>query len=329
MSTTPWLSWVADYIPEEVHGRFWGRRTAWIAVVMIAALVPAAILMDRAQERWKLELTVIVFIAATMFGLLDLIIHGTIPEPPMAKPPENSFLQEILLPIRDVNFRPWLKCSLIWSFIVSLGGTLTLLFCMDNLQLQRHFLVGMIVLQVVPLLGSVLTASWSGDLVDRVGPKKVIYWSYLAWAAAPLFWIFATPRTAAFWICGSSIVGGTAVTAAANAATKLVTRFPTPTQRAMYIAVSDTSGFIGNGLGALAAGFIAKKFADWHCVLGGRTFSIFHAIFIVSAVLGFIAVPVLLKRVKDPASFRPQTAESLRRRLRKCRRGSDRSAQPS
>jgi MFS family permease len=108
-------------------------------------------------------------------------------------------------------------------------------------------------------------------------------------------------------------VGGTAVTAAANAATKLVTRFPTPAQRAMYIAVSDTSAFIGNGLGALAAGLIARRFAGWHCVLGGRTFSIFHAIFVVSAVLGIIAVPILLKPVKDPASFRPQTAESLAR----------------
>ena len=103
MSTTPWLSWVADYIPEEVHGRFWGKRTAWIAAIMIIALVSAAFLMDRTQERWKLELTVIIFIAATIFGLLDLIIHGTIPEPPMAKPPENSFLQEILLPIRDAE----------------------------------------------------------------------------------------------------------------------------------------------------------------------------------------------------------------------------------
>ena len=315
MSTTPWLSWVADYIPEEVHGRFWGKRTAWIAVIMIIALVSAAVLMDRTQERWKLELTVIIFIAATIFGLLDLIIHGTIPEPPMAKPPENSFLQEILLPIRDVNFRPWLTCNLIWYFIISLGGTLALLYCMDNLKLQSHFLVGMIVITVVPLLGSVLTATWSGELIDRVGPKKVIYWAYLAWAPAPLFWIFATPQTAALWVCGSSLVGGTAVTAAANAATKLVTRFPTPAQRAMYIAVSDTSAFIGNGLGALAAGLIAKRFAGWHCVLGGRTFGIFHAIFVVSAVLGIIAVPILLKPVKDPASFRPRTAESLARNL--------------
>jgi MFS family permease len=231
----------------------------------------------------------------------------------MAQPPENSFLQEILLPIRDINFRPWLTCNLSWSFIVSLGGTLSVLFCMDNLQLQRHFLMGMIVLQVVPLIGSVLIAGWSGELVDRVGPKKVIYWAYLLWATNPLFWILATPRTAAIWICGSSIVGGIAVTAAANATTKLVTRFPAPGQRAMYIAVSDTAGFIGNGLGALAAGLIAKAFANWSCVLGGWTFNIFHALFIVSTVLRFAAVPILLKGVKDPPGIRLQPMESLTR----------------
>jgi MFS family permease len=248
-----------------------------------------------------------------VFGLLDVTIHGTIPEPPMAQPAENSFLEEILLPLRDIAFRPWLTFSLFWSFAATLGGALGMLFCMDNLQLQHHFLVGMIVIQVVPLLGSVLTAGWSGKLIDRVGPKKVIYWSYLAWATAALFWIFPTPRTAVFWIGGSMIVAGIAATAAANAATKLVTRFPAPEQRAMYIAVSDTAGFIGSGLGALAAGFIAKAFADWNWVLGGWTFNIFHAIFFVSAILRFIAVPLFLKGVKDPASIRPRTVESLTR----------------
>jgi hypothetical protein len=311
MASTPWLSWLADIIPEDVHGRFWGRRTAWIAVAIIVAIVPAAILMDRASEQWKLQLTVIIFIAATVFGLLDLIIHGTIPEPPMARPPENSFVQEILLPLRDANFRPWLRCSLFCSFAVSLGGTFSVLFCMQNLQLQRHFLVGIIALTVVPLAGSILTAGRSGELVDRVGPKKVMYWSYLAWVLVPLFWIFATPRTATFWICTSGIAGGIAVTAAATASTKLVTRFPTPGQRAMYIAVSDTSSYLGNGLGALAAGFIAKALADWKCTLGDRTFNFFHAIFALSAILGVVAVMVFLKSVKDPASFRPQTAESV------------------
>jgi MFS family permease len=313
MSSTPWFSWLADIIPEEVHGRFWGRRTAWIAVAMIVATVPAAILMDRTPEQWKLEVTQIIFLVATVFGLLDLIIHGTIPEPPMARPPENSFLQEILLPLRDINFRPWLTCNLFCSLAASLGGALSVLFCMQNLQLQRHFLAGMIVLTVAPLVVMILTAGWLGEIVDRVGPKKVIYWASLALVLNPLFLIFATPRTAAFWICGSSIVCGIAMPAAANAATKLVTRFPAPGQRAMYIAVSDTASYIGNGFGALAAGLIAKAFADWSCVLGGWTFNIFHAIFVISATLGFIAVIVFVKGVKNPASFRPQTAESKAR----------------
>jgi MFS family permease len=226
----------------------------------------------------------------------------------MARPPENSFLQEILLPLRDINFRPWLTFSLFYFFALYLGGTLSVLFFMQNLQLQRHFIVGMIVLSLAPLIVSILTAGLSGEIVDRVGPKKVMHWAYLTWVLTPLFWVFATPRTAAFWICGSSIVGCIAATAAVNAATKLVTRFPAPGQRAMYIAVSDTATCIGSGFGALAAGLIAKAFADWSCVLGGWTFNIFHAIFVISTTLGVIAVIVFLKGVKNPASFRPQTA---------------------
>ncbi|KPJ70790.1 MAG: hypothetical protein AMS14_10025 [Planctomycetes bacterium DG_20] len=32
MAEPPWLSWLADIIPERDHGRFWGRRSAWIAL---------------------------------------------------------------------------------------------------------------------------------------------------------------------------------------------------------------------------------------------------------------------------------------------------------
>jgi MFS family permease len=179
--------------------------------------------------------------------------------------------------------------------------------------MQHHILLGLIVLQVVPQLGTILTAHWSGAVIDRVGPKKVIYWSYLAWATSLLFLVFATPRTAVFWICGMSLVTGIAMTAALNAATKLVTRFPMPGQRAMYIAISDTAKFAGTGLGALAAGLIARRFADWGCIVGGWTFNIFHALFLVSTLLQFIVIPIFLKGVKDPACAQPQTAESSAR----------------
>jgi len=305
MGTAPWFSWLADIIPEEIHGRFWGRRTAWIASVVTAVTIPAAILMDRTQEQWKLELTVIVFLGATVLGLLDLIIHVTIPEPRMAPPPESNLLAEILLPVRDARFRPWLILNAAWAFAVGLGGTLSVVFCLQNLGLARHFVAGMVVLTVLPTLCGVVTAGWSGALIDRVGPKRVMFWSYLSWATLPAFWIFATPATAVYWIGGSSVVGGIgANTAASNAATKYITRFPPPEQRAMYIAVSDTAYYIVGGLGALVAGIIAKDLAGWKWAAGGWTFNALHLIFAISFILRLAVVALILPRIQDPSARR-------------------------
>ena len=303
MSTAPWFSWLADLIPEKIHGRFWGRRTAWIAALVTAVTIPAAILMDQTREQWKLELTVIVFLAATVLGLLDLLIHVTIPEPRMASPPESNVVAEVLLPVRDARFRPWLIFNAAFAFPVGLGGALSVVFCLQNLELQRHFAAAMVVLTIVPTLSSVLTAGWSGALIDRVGTKRVMFWSSISWATIPAFWIFATPATAVFWVGASNVVGGIgANTAMANAGTKYVTRFPPPEQRAMYIAVSDTAYFIVTGLGALAAGLISKALADWQWAAGGWTFNVFHLLFASSVILRFAAVALFFPRIQEPPS---------------------------
>jgi hypothetical protein len=41
IAAPPWMSWLADLIPEKEHGRFMGRRSAWIAVANAAVMLPS------------------------------------------------------------------------------------------------------------------------------------------------------------------------------------------------------------------------------------------------------------------------------------------------
>jgi len=299
MSSPPWLSWLADIIPEDQHGSFYGRRSAWIAVSVVAVVVPSGYLLDRIPEAHKLQAVTLLFVAATIIGLLDLLIHGTLPEPPMELAPRAQVLRAVLTPLRDPAFRPWLIFNGCWTFSMTTGGVLATIFFVEDLQLKRNFLGGAVVVTSVGLVGSVLTGQWSGRLVDRLGPKTMLYWGHMVWASLPLFWVLATPATAMVWLALASLVGGTSSTAANTASNKFITRFPPPEKRAMYCAVSSSLGNLAGGIGVIIGGLIIDSLKGWHMELAGWTFGPFQVTFVVSSALRFLAAGILIPHMPE------------------------------
>jgi MFS family permease len=310
MSSPPWLSWLADIIPEDEHGTFYGRRSAWIAVGVVAVVIPSGFLIDRIPEAHKLQAVMWVFVGATVIGLVDLLIHGTLPEPPMELAPRTQVLQAMLTPLRDRAFRPWLVFNVCWTFAMTTGGVLATIYFVENLEIKKNFLGGSIVLTGVGLLGSIVTGHWTGRLVDRFGPKRMLFWGHLVWASLPLFWVLATPASALAWLAAASLVGGTSSTAASTASNKFITRFPPAEKRAMYCAVSSSLANLAGGVGVIVGGLIIKGLHDWHFQLAGWVFGGFHVTFVASAVLRFLAATCLIRNMPERTSLNGGSRES-------------------
>jgi len=300
IAAPPWYSWLADIIPEHQQGHFWGRRSAWIAFSVVCVIVPAGVLMDWVPEQSKMNVAAGIFIFGGILGIIDCFIHGTLPEPALIAPQISAVRQRLLAPLLDKEFRPWLIFNFAWSFAVSLGGTLSSLHFLDNLELKRNFKGGAVVLNALPLIGSIFAGKWSGKLVDRIGTKPVLYWGHFFWATLPFFWLLATPGTAIALLAMSSLVGGTSSNAAATASNKIITRLPAPQDRAMYVAVSSVFGSIAGGIAAIIAGAVLKGFGDWKFPAGPWTLTGFTFLFVASLTLRFSTALVLLKRVKEP-----------------------------
>ena len=228
VSNAPWFGWLATIIPPEVQGTFWGRRDSWISLAVIAIALPSGLLMDLIPRDGKLEMAVIILVAASLVGIADILVHGTIPEPPRPSCVRRGAVSDLLAPLRDRRFRPWLVFSAFWNFSLFLGGSLCTLYFMDNLGFRDNLLGGMFAINVVTLLATLLAARKVGRMVDRRGIQRVLMIGHLFWSLLPAIWLLATPRTAVLWISVSSLVGGIFPAAATNAATKLVTRFPPP-----------------------------------------------------------------------------------------------------
>jgi len=256
--------------------------------------------MDATPPERKTFSAMVVFTVAALIGFLDLSIHGTIPEPPMVMSGRQRFVDHLLVPIRDRAFRPWLTFNAFWTFGMTLGGSLAILYFVEDLGIKKHFLGGMMVLTALPIMGGILTASRSGRLVDQIGPKRVLYWGHLFWAFLPVFWLVASPNTALLLLGLAGILGGTASTAAITAAIKLVTRLPRPSDRAMYVAVSSCVGSLAGGLGILTAGTVLRVLGDWQTTFLGCTFAAFHVLFVASLCLRLGSALLLIRRLREP-----------------------------
>jgi len=297
MALPPWMSWMADIIPKDSHGAFWGRRTAWMALSVIATTVPAAMLYDWTDDKYKVDVLLVIFILATVIGLLDLIIHGSIPEPVPAASQGQKFTHEILKPIRDHEFQPWLVFHTCWSFGLYLGGSLYIPFALKNMGLSGNLLGATLAITCLGFAGG-LTGGWSGKLVDRLGVKRIIFCGHLVWAFLPAMWLMATPETALYWLGAGSLISGVACSAANTAANKLVTRVPPPELRAVYVAVSSSTGSLFGGCGAIAAGFIMYAFGASSITTPLGALGGFQVLFLISLCLRISTTVFLIPRIR-------------------------------
>ena len=299
MGAPPWLSWLTDIVPEREHGGFIGRRAAWIALSTIIVVIPAGFLMDSIDDAHKMRVVVLLFTFATMLGIVDILIHGTIPEPPgYVERVRSSLIRDFAQPLRDRRYRPWLMFNASWTFSMTLGGALSTLYFVENLNLKSNFLGGIIVLTAFSLLGTLLTGKASGRLIDRNGVKRVLLGSHIVWATLPLFWLFASPESALVFLGLGSVVGGISSTAGANAGEKLMTRLPAANLRPMYVAVSSTIGNFAGGFGVLAAGTVLQYFERAQPEILAGSAGGFKLLFIISFGLRLLSALIFIPRIR-------------------------------
>lgn len=296
VASPPWFSWLADIIPEKEHGRFMGRRSAWIAMANAVAMMPIGYMVDHYGQDSLLPALMAVFAIGFLFGLSDLIIHRTIPEPPLPRGRGDNLRDNLTHALSDPHFRPWLMFNGSWTFSMTLGGTLATVYFVENLGIRRSFFGGSIVLLLVPLLGTALMGRWLGTLVDRHGFKAVLQWGHRAWALLPLFWLVATPRTALLFLGAGSLVAGLGSEAALTASTKFLTRSRPPDEVPMYVAASTCVGALAGGVGALAAGFLLRGMKGMEWQFGDLQIIGFHVVFILSFLLRTLST-TLIRRI--------------------------------
>jgi len=253
-----------DLVPQDQLGSFYSRRMRLSTGLGILLYFAAGFYIDLAKKQFPgLELYAYstLFFLGFLAGILGVYFISTILEPRMAaQEGKSKFLELMLVPFEDVNFRKLITFLGSWNFAINLAAPFFTVYMLKRLRMDMSFIIAMMVLSQIMSL--TFLRIW-GKFSDQFSNKSVLAICGPLFLACILSWTFTTmpekhagtiPLLVAIHIfMGISIAGVTL--ASGNIALKLAPK----EQATSYL----TANSIVNSLAAGIAPVLGGKFADF------------------------------------------------------------------
>jgi MFS family permease len=314
VSNAPWLSWMADLLPAERAGRFWGGRQRFMSgSVFVAAIAYGWILDTASGHSAGLIGFTVVFTLAAICGVGDILIHLGVFEPPQSRSaPGQPFWRRLLTPLRERDFRRLTLAMGAWTAALALPGYYNGVPGFFNV-VYLHESFGATYSQASCLilfsaLGAILWSRLIGHRIDifgvrlvamslaALGPLFTLLWFFVS--PAPLYvpLLGEVPQPVILMSAASLIIGG--CFQGMQLCQYRFTQAVTPVNgRTVAMAVHWSSAGVIGSIGALTGGWIKDHiptaWTHW-TVPGGAPFSYFHIIIVLQVLLAWCVVLPLL-----------------------------------
>lgn len=304
VGATPWLSWVADLIPQKERGRFWGWRAVIVNIVIIVLLPFFGHVLDLFPDNRRFVGFAVVFGAGLLIGMTDIIIHCFIPEPPMKKAPEGlDIIQMVTQPLKDRNFRRFFVGWGIFSFGIFITMPFYAVYFRETLNVNYALLSG---LTSVNLLAAVVGSYFFGFVADKLGSKPVFLICVTASVPLPLTFFFATPDNARAVLLAQTTFSGFVWSGINIGFTNLQMGLSPREGRGMFIAVFSAATGLFASFAPIVAGKISGAMPEFFApalqrfsFLGELTR--YHNLMLLQVGVCALCVPFLL-RIREVGS---------------------------
>lgn len=293
---TCWTSWMADLVPASIRGRYFSRRGAIVGAFGMAGAFGAGWLYDRFHaETIGIQSFLPFFIGAVVFGAISTLLLSQVWEPPLHGETRRPLLQTLRLPFQHPPFRRLLIVSGLWALVTGVAVP----FYQPQMIKNLHMPFTAIATYAV-ICGAInlLTQSFWGGLIDRIGNKAILLISVIGCTLLPLFWLFASADyLLPVWI--DAVLTGLFGPGITLTFFNLVMHTAPRENRTSYLAAHRIMTGLVAFLGALLGGWIAQCLAGWHLAVAGLTLVNFHVLFILTFLGRLLLWPVIRKLDED------------------------------
>ena len=289
-----WMSWVQEWIPVGLRGKYFGRRNRVLQSAQILFLLSAGLLISRMGG--ALIAFQFLLVAAVLLRVVSVLYQSQIRPVAStvvsieAKTPIGSQLQTL---VNTPAFLWLVAYGAGWGFAACCFGPFYPLFMYKNLGFSVEH-VGLLV--VLSCLGGALSSPAWGALADRFGNKPVILFCMITWQVQNYLWCFLTPDNSwmlyGMWVFGG-IMGSGFVLSLFNLQLKIIP----PEAKTLAISVNLAVTSLVTAVAPIIGGMILQHFLAG----GGDPFNIYHRVFAVLPTLALLSC-LLLTRVHEPAA---------------------------
>lgn len=187
-----WHSWMADFIPEQIRGRFWGLRQSVTMVAYLLGIGISGWILDRFANSGTPAPSFlgfsIVFVLAALVGTADIIVHLWVPEPrPTHSNAAVGLLPRLLAPLKQRDFL-WTTLAFgAWAFAVGLVGSFSIIYLKRTFSASYSHIA---LITISASVGAAISGLLWGRIMDAVGGRAL---GGVMLSVAPLFgavWFF-------------------------------------------------------------------------------------------------------------------------------------------
>ena len=298
LTSSGWMSWMADLIPEATRGSFFLRRSAVFQAVTVAWFFLASVLLDLFPGSSRSWAYVLIFGVGAVGGVTDILIHAAIPEPPRGARPRFT-PADFAAPLRDRNFLRYAAAMGLAILALNLAGPFQAPYvtAADSIG-ARNVWLG--IMTVISQLTWVAIAPLWGFVMDRYGRKPAVLMGFLV-GLTTLCYVFLTKGNYAYLLPLLSLAAGFFGPAFWEGSNQLMLTLAPRERRVVYISWYNTIIGTVSALGPLAGGILSDLLSGFRLRVGPMEFRGFHVGQLASFLLLGVAA-LAVRRVKEGAS---------------------------
>jgi HEAT repeat protein/MFS family permease len=301
MATPPWFSWMADLIPKEQAGRFWGRRVAVFSLVCVIG-IPMGWLTDSFPKDsfWPYAL---LFGMAALMGEAEILINNRVIEPP-ATPPVTGvpYWQLLLEPFQHPDFRRLLLFTCFHYMAVFFADGFVMAFLLEKLQLTQSFIALAVSLMWLTRWGIARYWGFLGDRFGHASVLKICAAALIIWPVPLIFWGHTYPHVTvlvAYLFAGLFNVGFE------TSFTSMMLGLAPAAKKSTFVSVLQACAGVTGAVAPLIGGAYLTSLQGFDFRFQELTLDNYQILLLTGAVLRIIPVFLIKLRsqeVKAPAS---------------------------
>lgn len=316
MSAPAWFSWMAELVPDSIRADYWAKRQG---LVMISSLLCVALIgwfLDLFPEASFAGFAWLLILAA-ITGVLDIVVHWFVIEPPISQPNRSlSVRQRILQPLKNNDFLYFTLAMCVWYFGIGFFAPFMNVYLKSSFDVTYTHLSS---IQLAGMISSVVSCYVGGSLISRLGlrsyglamiisvPLFSIVWFFLNGETTGVIPILGRVPQPVMLLCISSFLAGGVYAAVGLLQLNLLSALSPNEGRTMAMAVHWTLVGILSAAGPIAGGWVKDYFTANPIniqMYAGTPFSWFHLMIILHNIMIWcMMLPLLMKIQKKDGEW--------------------------